>query len=156
MDTRPGGDAMRLLRAINAYQAHGRVSSDVLPRAIASAAGLEPVTRRYGEALWRLLVGGGRSAGHRTGPPRQPCACWGRRKPLSTVGPTKVLRSLAEGGHVTGRPLACGLDPQDGDVEGGHLGHAGDEEVAGPGNGYQESALARCAIWHMCPPCWVQ
>ncbi len=54
----PGGDAIRLLRAINAYQAHGRVGSDVLPCAIASAAGLEPGTERYEEAVWRLLVGG--------------------------------------------------------------------------------------------------
>ena len=58
MGAHPGGDAMRLLRAINAYQAHGRVGSDVLAFAIASAAGLEPGTERYEEAVWRLLVEG--------------------------------------------------------------------------------------------------
>ena len=58
MGAHPEGDAMRLLRAINAYQAHGRVGSDVLPCAIASAAGLEPSTERYEEAVWQLLVGG--------------------------------------------------------------------------------------------------
>ena len=55
---RPEGDAMRLLRAVNAHQAHGRVGSLVLPCAIASAAGLEPSTDRYEEALWHLLVAG--------------------------------------------------------------------------------------------------
>ncbi len=55
MGAHPEGDAMRLLRAINAYQAHGRVGSSVLPCAIASAAGLEPSTERYEEALWWLL-----------------------------------------------------------------------------------------------------
>ena len=49
---------MRLLRTINAHQAHGRVGSSVLPCAIASAAGLEPSTERYEEAVWALLVGG--------------------------------------------------------------------------------------------------
>ena len=58
MGAHPGGDAMRLLRAVNAFQAHGRVGSDVLPCAIASAAGLEPSTERYEEAVWQLLVGG--------------------------------------------------------------------------------------------------
>ena len=58
MGAHPGGDAMRLLRAINAYQAHGRVGSDVLPCAIAGAAGLQPGTERYEEALWQLLVEG--------------------------------------------------------------------------------------------------
>jgi hypothetical protein len=58
----PGGDAMRLLRAINAYQAHGRVGSDVLPCAIASAAGLQPGTERYEEAVWRLLWEGALTA----------------------------------------------------------------------------------------------
>jgi hypothetical protein len=54
----PGGDAMRLLRAINAYQAHDRVGAIVLPCAVASAAGLDPAFERYEEALWALLVGG--------------------------------------------------------------------------------------------------
>ena len=58
MSTYPGGDAMRLLRAIDAHQAHGRVGSDVLAVAIASAAALEPGTERYEEAVWRLLVEG--------------------------------------------------------------------------------------------------
>ncbi len=58
MGAYPGGDSVKLLRAINAYQAHGRVGSSVLPCAIASAAGLEPSTERYEEALWRLLVEG--------------------------------------------------------------------------------------------------
>ncbi len=54
----PGGDAIRLLRAINAQQAHGRVGSSVLPFAVAREAGLEPGTERYEEAVWRLLVEG--------------------------------------------------------------------------------------------------
>jgi hypothetical protein len=58
MGAYPGGDSVKLLRAINAYQAHGRVDSSVLPCAIASAAGLEPSTERYEEAVWRLLVEG--------------------------------------------------------------------------------------------------
>ena len=55
MGTYPGGDAMRLLRAINAHQAHSRVGSVVLPFAVASAAGLEPGTERYEETVWQLL-----------------------------------------------------------------------------------------------------
>ena len=51
----PGGDAMRLLRTINAYQAHGRVGSVVVASAVAREAGLEPGTERYEEAVWRLL-----------------------------------------------------------------------------------------------------
>jgi hypothetical protein len=54
----PGGDAMRLLRAINTDQAHGRVGSIVLASDAARAAGLEPGTERYEEAVWRLLVEG--------------------------------------------------------------------------------------------------
>jgi hypothetical protein len=53
-----GGDAVRLLRAINAHQAHGRVGSGVLASAAARAAGLELGTERYEEAVWRLLVAG--------------------------------------------------------------------------------------------------
>ncbi len=58
MGAYPGGDAMRLLRAINAHQAHGRVGSVVVASAVAREAGLEPGTGRYEEAVWRLLVGG--------------------------------------------------------------------------------------------------
>jgi hypothetical protein len=53
-----GGDAMRLLRAINAQQALGRVGSVVLPSDAARAAGLEPGGERYEDAVWRLLVEG--------------------------------------------------------------------------------------------------
>jgi hypothetical protein len=53
----PGGDAVRLLRAINAHQAHGRVGSEVLASAVARDAALEPGTERYEEAVWRLLAG---------------------------------------------------------------------------------------------------
>jgi hypothetical protein len=52
-----GGDAMRLLRAINAQQPHG-VGSVVLPSDAARAAGLEPGGERYEDAVWRLLVEG--------------------------------------------------------------------------------------------------
>ena len=55
MSPYPGGDAVRLLRAINAYQAHGRVGSIVFASAVARVAGLEPGTKRYEEALWKLL-----------------------------------------------------------------------------------------------------
>ncbi len=58
MGAHPGGDAMRLLRAVDVHQAHGRVGSDVLEVAIASAAASEPGTERYEEAVWRLLVEG--------------------------------------------------------------------------------------------------
>ena len=52
------GDAARLLRAINAHQAHGRVGSIVLPSAVARYAGLELGTERYEEAVWALLRAG--------------------------------------------------------------------------------------------------
>ena len=55
MGTYPGGDAARLLRSINAQQAHGRVGSMVFPFAAARTAGLEPGTERYEEALWALV-----------------------------------------------------------------------------------------------------
>ena len=54
----PGGDAARLLLAINAYQAHGRVGSSVLPFAVAENASLVPGSELYEEAVWRLLVEG--------------------------------------------------------------------------------------------------
>ena len=53
-----GGDALRLLRAVNAFQALGRVGSIVLPSDAARAAGLEPGSERYEEAVWCLLVEG--------------------------------------------------------------------------------------------------
>lgn len=58
MSAYPGGDAARLLRSINAQQAHGRVGSIVFPFAAARAAGLVPGTGRYEEALWTLVWGG--------------------------------------------------------------------------------------------------
>jgi hypothetical protein len=54
----PANDALRLLRVIDAHQALGCVSSIVLPSDAARAAGLEPGTGRYEEAVWRLLVEG--------------------------------------------------------------------------------------------------
>ena len=51
----PGGDAVRLLRSINALQAHGRIDSIVFPSAAARTAGLRPGTERYEEALWALI-----------------------------------------------------------------------------------------------------
>ena len=48
-------DAVRLLRAINMEQAHGRVGSLVFAFAAARSAGLRPGTERYEEALWRLV-----------------------------------------------------------------------------------------------------
>jgi hypothetical protein len=48
-------DAMRLLRAINTEQAHGRVGSLVFAFAAARSSGLRPGTERYEEALWRLV-----------------------------------------------------------------------------------------------------
>ena len=58
MSVYPGGDAMRLLRAINMDQAHGRVGSIVLASDAARSVGLEPGSERYEEAVWRLLVEG--------------------------------------------------------------------------------------------------
>ncbi len=49
------GDAVRLLRAIDAEQAHGRIGSMVFPFAAARSAGLRPGTERYEEALWGLV-----------------------------------------------------------------------------------------------------
>ncbi len=48
-------DALRLLRAIDTEQAHGRVGSPVFAFAAARSAGLRPGTERYEEALWRLV-----------------------------------------------------------------------------------------------------
>ena len=55
MSAYPRGDAARLLRSINAHQAHGRVGAIVFPFAAARAAGLRPGTERYEEALWVLV-----------------------------------------------------------------------------------------------------
>lgn len=49
------GDAVRLLRAIDAQQSHGRIGSMVFPSAAARSAGLEPGTERHEEALWALV-----------------------------------------------------------------------------------------------------
>ncbi len=48
-------DALRLLRAIDREQAHGRVGSLVYAFAAARSAGLLPGTERYEEALWCLV-----------------------------------------------------------------------------------------------------
>jgi hypothetical protein len=58
MSAYAGGDAVRLLRSINAQQAHGCVGSIVFPSAAARSAGLEPGTERYEEALWSLVCEG--------------------------------------------------------------------------------------------------
>ncbi|MGH3148826.1 MAG: hypothetical protein ACRDTR_23855 [Rubrobacter sp.] len=55
MSVHAEGDAARLLRAINAEQAHGRVGSLVFAFCAARSAGLEPGSERYEEALWRLV-----------------------------------------------------------------------------------------------------
>ena len=48
-------DAMRLVRAIDAHQAHGRVGATVFAFTAARSAGLRPGTERYEEALWWLV-----------------------------------------------------------------------------------------------------
>ena len=48
-------DALRLLRAIDAQQAHGRVGASVFAFAAARSAGLRPGTERFEEALWQLV-----------------------------------------------------------------------------------------------------
>jgi hypothetical protein len=58
MGAYPGDGSVRLLRAINAHQAHGRVGSIVFPFAAARSAGLRPGTESYEEALWGLVWGG--------------------------------------------------------------------------------------------------
>jgi hypothetical protein len=55
MGAYPGGDAMRLLRAINSHQAHGRVGCVVWGAAAGRATGLKPGGARYEGAVWRLL-----------------------------------------------------------------------------------------------------
>ncbi len=62
MGAYPGNDSVRLLRAINAQQAHGRVGSIVFPFAAARSAGLRPGTEGYEEALWGLVWGGALSS----------------------------------------------------------------------------------------------
>jgi hypothetical protein len=49
------GDAVRLLRAIDVEQAHGRVGASVFAFSAARSAGLRPGTERYEEALWHLV-----------------------------------------------------------------------------------------------------
>ncbi len=49
------GDAVRLLRAIDSEQVHGRVGSPVFAFAAARSAGLRAGTERYEEALWCLV-----------------------------------------------------------------------------------------------------
>lgn len=48
-------DAVRLVRAIDVYQAHGRVGETVFAFTAARSAGLRPGTERYEEALWWLV-----------------------------------------------------------------------------------------------------
>ena len=48
-------DAVRLLRVIDAQQAHGRVGTSVFAFAAAHSAGLRPGTERFEEALWHLV-----------------------------------------------------------------------------------------------------
>ncbi len=48
-------DAVRLVRAIDAQQAHGRVGETVFAFSAARSAGLRPGTERYEEALWWLV-----------------------------------------------------------------------------------------------------
>ncbi len=48
-------DAARLLRVIDAEQAHGRAGATVFAFAAARSAGLRPGTERYEEALWHLV-----------------------------------------------------------------------------------------------------
>ena len=48
-------DAMRLVRAIDAQQAHGRVGATVFAFTAARSVGLRPGTERYEEALWWLV-----------------------------------------------------------------------------------------------------
>ena len=55
MGAYPGADPVRLLRSIDAQQAHGRVGSIVFPFAAARPVGLVPGTERYEEALWALV-----------------------------------------------------------------------------------------------------
>ncbi len=55
MITSAANDAVRLLRAINAHQAHGRIGATVFAFDAARAVGVEVGTQRYEEALWYLL-----------------------------------------------------------------------------------------------------
>jgi NAD(P)-dependent dehydrogenase (short-subunit alcohol dehydrogenase family) len=50
-----GADPVRLLRSINAQQAHGRVGSIVFPFAAARSVALVPGMGRYEEALWAIV-----------------------------------------------------------------------------------------------------
>ena len=46
------GNAVRVLRAIDTEQAHGRVGASVFACAAARSVGLRPGTEHYEEALW--------------------------------------------------------------------------------------------------------
>jgi hypothetical protein len=46
---------VRLLRAIDIEQVHGRAGSPIFPFAAARSVGLRPGTERYEEALWLLV-----------------------------------------------------------------------------------------------------
>ena len=90
MGAYPGGDSVRLLRAINAQQAHGRVGSIVFPLAAARSAGLVPGTERYEEALWALVWGGALAVGVRPGGGRGPAAVRTGAVPLGPGGHTRA------------------------------------------------------------------
>ncbi len=48
-------DSVRLLRVIDAQQAHGQVGASVFAFTAARSVGLRPGTERFEEALWRLV-----------------------------------------------------------------------------------------------------
>jgi len=92
-----GADPVRLLRSINAQQAHGRVGSIVFPFAAARSVALVPGMGRYEEAFWALVWGEALAvdgcvplevaarlpfgrAPYRLA--RRPYACWRWRRPL--------------------------------------------------------------------------
>ena len=55
-------DALRLLRAINMHQAHGRVGATVFAFDVTEGVELGPCTERYEEAVWYLLWEGALTA----------------------------------------------------------------------------------------------
>ena len=92
MGARPEGDAMRLLRAVNAHQAHGRVGSSVLASVAARAAGLGLGTERYEEAVWRLPVEGALEVDGHVPPEMAARVSFGRAPYL--LGPPPARRML--------------------------------------------------------------
>jgi hypothetical protein len=87
-----GGDAARLLRAIDAEQAHGCIGSIVLPYAAARSVGLRPGTERYEEALWGLVWRGALAVDGSVSPELAAMVPFGRMPYRLAPGAVRLLK----------------------------------------------------------------